>query len=208
MNLVCAQTRIKWVQLECLPDATDRNPLFTRQLLKIAPELRLGGVAKKLSNWRALKMFVTHLDAPAIFRFLKTSPDILRHFWVRETPQLPFQRPHGGWRKRPQCSSNDARAICFRQCLQFVFQGINRHTDSMADLRKRRNTQTDLDNDHDLLAVPSIVRRDACIFCRGSRREHGLQNVGVPLAGSAVVNPHVPVVIPDGMAETTRRGLR
>jgi hypothetical protein len=41
-------------------------------------------------------MLVLNLNAPAIFSFLKTSPDIFRHFWMCETPQLAFQHLEGG----------------------------------------------------------------------------------------------------------------
>jgi len=34
-------------------------------------------------------MPVSNLNAPVIFA---TSPDIARHFWMRETPQLPLRR--------------------------------------------------------------------------------------------------------------------
>jgi hypothetical protein len=38
------------------------------------------------------EMLVSNLNAPAIFRFFETSPNFFRHFRMRETPQLPFQR--------------------------------------------------------------------------------------------------------------------
>ena len=57
-----------------------------------------------------LKMLVSNLDALAVFRFLETSPDIFRHFWMRETPHLSFQGFKGGWGKLLERPSDDSRA--------------------------------------------------------------------------------------------------
>ena len=62
-------------------------------------------------------MLVSNLDAPAIFGFLETNPDILRHFWMRATPKLPFQRLERGRRKLLERPSDDSCAFRFRQGL-------------------------------------------------------------------------------------------
>jgi hypothetical protein len=41
-------------------------------------------------------MPVSNRNAPAIFGFFATSPDIARPFRMREPPQLPFQRVEDG----------------------------------------------------------------------------------------------------------------
>ena len=62
-------------------------------------------------------MLLSNLNAPAIFGFFKTNPDIFRHLWMRETPQLPFQVLEGRRGKLLERPSDDSRAFRFRQGL-------------------------------------------------------------------------------------------
>jgi len=38
-------------------------------------------------------MLVLNHEPPALFGFFETNPDILRHFRMRKTSELPFQSP-------------------------------------------------------------------------------------------------------------------
>ena len=67
------------------------------------------------AEWQMFKMRVLNHDPPALCAFFETNPDILRHFRMREAPELPFQSPEGGRRKLLERNMDDARSFGLRQ---------------------------------------------------------------------------------------------
>jgi hypothetical protein len=85
-------------------------------------------------------MSVSNFQPAAIFGLLEPDPDILRHFWMCATPQLPFQQLERRGRKFLERAADNPRPFGFRKYFKLVFQNVGRHAFNVADLLWLRKT--------------------------------------------------------------------